>query len=212
MAVRLTDYGCQHAKQGITWDKLTIGLGLRVTRSGTRTWITQLVWPGQRSQSRRALGRYPGLSLDAARTKAREWYDMAREGIDPFQIERSKRAEAEVERGNTFEQVALAYLAARKGIKKRAPLDEREIRRNLISAWGNRPIASITPRDVRQLIEAKLKRGVPYEAKNAWTHLDQIFKRAVHDELIPVSPAASSQSSGVVRKCRHEAARARAER
>ena len=87
MAVRLTDYGCQHSKQGITWDKLSIGLGLRVTRSGTRTWIMQLVWPGQRSQSRRALGRYPGLSLDAARTKAREWYDMAREGIDPFQIE-----------------------------------------------------------------------------------------------------------------------------
>jgi hypothetical protein len=38
---------------------------------------------------------------------------------------------------------------------------------------------------------SKLVKAKPYEAKNAWGHADQIFKYAVHEELIEASPLAS---------------------
>src|SRR5690606_15565350 len=69
-------------------------------------------------------------------------------------------------------------------------LDAREIRRTLIAAWKDRPLASITPRDVRLLI-GKIASRSPWEARNAWGHASLIFKHAVHEELIEVSPMAS---------------------
>ncbi len=196
MAIKLTDAKVENAGPGIIWDTGQTGLGLKVLgkgKSARRVWIMQLVWPGQKFQSKRGIGgEYPSMSLEAARARAHDLYAAAKSGRDLFEEERQAKETAERERAakdeNTFSAVAERYIAER--TNRRAEQDAREIRRMLVAEWSRRPIADITPRDVRQLFE-RLKKHSAYDARNAWGHASGIFKWAVHQELIDVSPLAS---------------------
>jgi len=193
MAKKLSDAFVRGAtRAGITWDAATVGLGLKVLPSGRRTWVMQLRWPGRVAQTRKNIGHYPAMSLEAARERAGELYSQAKAGVDLFAVEEEAKKAAERERvakeQNTFRAVAESYIEGR--TNRRAEADAREIRRMLIGAWGDRPISDIAPRDVRQLFE-RLKKRSAYDARNAWGHASGIFKRAVHEELIEVSPLAS---------------------
>lgn len=188
MAKKLTDAKVRDAKAGMLWDTTT-GLAFKVLPSGKKRWVQQLIWPGQTSQSKRTIGHYPAMSLADARREAERNYALAKEGTDPFEQEREEqraRAEKDARKFGAFAEKFIADRAA----NRRAEIDAREIRRNLIAEWGERPLHSIKPRDVRLLIDAIRKRA-PYEARNVWTHVVQIFKLAVHEELIEVSPCAS---------------------
>ena len=192
MADELTDRAVRNlkprAKEYFVWDGGATGLGIKITPAGRRIWVLQLVYPGGRNPTKRTLGIYPSMGLAAAREKAREWYGLVKAGIDPADIERQRREAADQARASTFGKFAEAFIAKR--TNRRADLDAREIRRTLIAAWKDRPLASITPRDIRQLIGEIAKRA-PWEARNAWGHASLIFKHAVHEELIEVSPMAS---------------------
>lgn len=193
MAKNLTDAAVRNAKRpGIIWDGATTGLGFKVLPSGATKWIMQLRWPGRKAQTRKNIGAYPAMSLEAARKRARELYAQAKDGVDLFAVEDEAKKAAEREQlakqRNTFASVTEDYLKGR--TNRRAEADAREIRRMLVEPWGNRPISSITPRDVRELFNC-LKKRSPYGARNAWGHASGIFKWAVHEELIEVSPLAS---------------------
>ncbi len=177
------------------WDKVAVGLAIRVTPSRSKIWILQTVYPGASTQARRTLGKYPELGVAAARDKAKRWRSWIKDGTDPAQAEEAERerqaAERRIEalkRSNTFGAVAAAYIAGRSN--RRAKADAREIHRMLVTAWGDKPIHKIEPRDVRELLD-KIKMRAPYDARNAWGHAVGIFKQAVHDEVIKVSPCAS---------------------
>ena len=199
MAKRLTEKAVERlrvkAKAYTVWDAQAIGLGLKVTPTGKRIWRLQLKYPGRAAQTKRTLGAYPAMSLSAARAKAVGWYGYVKEGIDPAEIEAEQQREAEQRRraaelanSNTFEGFAEKYVGAR--TNRRAHADGAEIRRLLIKEWGAQPLHTITPRDVRTLID-KVKVRSAYEARAAWTHAVGIFKAAVHEELIAASPCAS---------------------
>ena len=73
MRVQLTDRFCQSAKsteeaQTDYFDATVTGLALRVTSRGTKAWTLLYGSPRRRI----TLGRYPSLSLAAARAKAIE--------------------------------------------------------------------------------------------------------------------------------------------
>jgi integrase len=172
-------------------------LGLKVLPSGKKVWLLQTKFPGHTVQTKRKLGEYPVTSLADARAKAEKWRGLAKKGIDPTEAEEeearekaaARRAEA-LRREHTFAAVAERYVTERQDYR-RARAESQEIER-LIKAWdkSGEPIHKITPRDVRTVIE-KIKQYAPYDARNMWTHLTGIFKKAVHDELIDVSPVAS---------------------
>ena len=194
---KLTDVAVAKCRRpGIKFDAATTGLGLKVLPSGKKLWIMQLRWPGRKVQTRKNIGIYPAMKLGEARRKAETFYAQAKSGIDPFaaaEAERHrKQAEARAEAlkdASTFDSFAEKYIAERAG-NRRAEADAREIRRCLISEWGDRPIHDIAPRDIRLLID-KIKVRAPWEARNCWTHCVGLFKMATHEELIEVSPCAS---------------------
>lgn len=196
MAKRFTEIGVERQREpGIVYDAAQVGLGLKTSPTGKKVWIAQLTYPGHKTQTRRSLGNYPGLSLTEARAKAAKWYSLVGEGIDPAEAEREEREQREavqrakaVARNNTFGKFAEHYIAGR--TNRRATKDAGEIRRLAIPDWGDKPLAEILPRDVRTLID-QVKVRAPFDAKNLWTHLSQIFKLAVHEELIFTSPMAS---------------------
>jgi integrase len=203
MPVKLTDIACQKLKydtatskvNDVTWDLLAPGLGLKVTVAGRKTWLMQAIWPGSKVpvQSRRVLGMYPGMSLDDARRKVRDWRDLIGRGIDPEGVARQHREAAIKQRATTFAGVAAEYIEARNNRKpppRRRVQDAAEINRHLVSHWGSLPITEITPQHVEEVI-GKLAARAPHTAVGMWSHASQIFKFAVFKRYLVASPVAS---------------------
>jgi integrase len=179
------------------WDAATTGLGIKITTSNKRIWVLQLIYPGGRCQTKRTLGRYPGMGLAEARSKATEWYAAVKQGIDPAAVEADQRAANEVKRRaealtreNTFASVAERYIKEHVNGHRRAKKTAGEIRGMLVAAWADKPIAEIMPSDVKLAI-SKIKLRAPHQARQAFTHARTLFKWCVYHDLIVQSPCAS---------------------
>jgi integrase len=92
-------------------DAIVPGLIVRVTDTGKRTLMLKTRFPGSRHPTRRAIGEYGAITLDAARDKARAWHEMIRRGIDPADEEARLLREQERARVNTFAKIAEDYIA-----------------------------------------------------------------------------------------------------
>lgn len=176
-------------------DTVVPGFGVRITDTGAKSYILVARFPPAKHPTRRTIGDVNRVGLAEARRIARSWLEEIAAGVDPRARQLAEQAaalaaaEAEEKRAaNTFGSVAEAFIGQR--TNRRAEADAQEIRRSLVSAWKDRPIASITAADVRRRFEDIKKRSA-YEARNAWGHASLIFKTAVHDGLIEASPLAS---------------------
>ena len=134
MTKRLTEKSIERAtRPKIVYDAGATGLGLKVTPAGRKIWILQLRFPGQKAQSRRTLGQYPGISLAEARAKAERWYQLVRQGIDPEQAEADARAQVEaarraeaLKRKNTVASVAERFISEHIAGQRRADAGARD--------------------------------------------------------------------------------------
>jgi len=151
-----------------TWDAGVPGLGVRTSASGRRTFVLMARFPGSTNPTRRALGVYGELSLEQAREKARKWLELIRKGVDPAIAEEEEKQVELRQRANTFASVVEDYLRLEvighdpaKPRQRRAVEVERHFRRIFVAIWGERPIASISRRDVLPLIESIRDNGTP---------------------------------------------------
>ena len=97
------------------------------------------------------LGRWPRVSLNAARDAARAALDQVAHGVDPAD---KKSAD------NSFESAVALYIERR--VSKLRASTATYTRRELdvaVKAWRGRPLASITRRDVIALIDTAETRG-----------------------------------------------------
>lgn len=124
---------------------------------------------GSNNPTRRALGTYGELTLEQARTKAREWLGMVGRGIDPAIV---------VERERQAASVAEEYIARKVIRTAKARESERDIRNELVSRWGNRPIADISRHDVIRMAE-EIGERAPYQAHNVFGHCRALFNWGV---------------------------------
>jgi integrase len=156
------------------------GFGVRVSETGQKTFILIARFPGSPNPTRRAIGGYPSLSLEKARERARRWRDLVRQGIDPkAEEDRLRRLELRKQK-TTFAAVADEYLERHVKGQRRASDTEREIRKELIAHWGERPIASITREDVVLLVDAVARRPAPYLAHLVLSHARSLFNWAIN--------------------------------
>ncbi|WP_330892888.1 tyrosine-type recombinase/integrase [Ferrovibrio sp.] len=90
------------------------GLYLRVTEGGTRSWIFRYRIDGRMTPRDMGLGRWPDVTLQDAREKARQLRLAKREGIDPIEAARAAKAARMAERAKavTFEEAAGRYVSA----------------------------------------------------------------------------------------------------
>jgi len=98
------------AKAGIYGDGG--GLYLKVTPSGTKSWVFRYWSNGRRHAL--GLGPYHTVTLAEAREKARDQRRLRLDGRDPVTVKRARAAErhAETAKAMTFEQCAKAYIGA----------------------------------------------------------------------------------------------------
>jgi len=155
--VVLTEARCLNTKPGprrrFIPDALCPGLILQITPQGHRSFMLRGIWPGGRNRVRRLLGEVGVLSLENARTQARDWLALLAQGRDP-QLELSERKrQALAENSRTFSIVADAYIADRLRGQRQGARSAREIRDELVTRWGERAVGSISRGDIVQLVD-----------------------------------------------------------
>jgi integrase len=201
------------AAKGKTYDvpdAIVAGFAVRVSETGRRTFVLTARFPGNpvnpktglRNPTRRALGEYGALTLEKARSKARDWLELIRRGIDPaIHEERQRQAELR-QQANTFAAVAEDFIKDKLPSERKGREAERDIRREFMPVWGKRPIAEIAPHDVRAIVKAAKDRGAPYQAHNLLVLARRLFSWAIDQHVygLETSPCDRLKPKAIIGK------------
>ena len=166
------------------WDARVPGLGVRVSKSGTKTFV--LMFRHRGLKRRMTLGRYPQLTLSDARDKAIDALREVAAGSDP--ILRTRR-----EDDVTF-QFAVAvdnYVERHCKAHNRASTareSERSLRKHFVGRWGRRDVRDIEPRHINEILDALVAAGTPSEANHALGIIKTFFRWCVDRDMLAVSP------------------------
>ena len=186
------------------WDTTTKGLGLRVSRTGARSWvmIVRSLKAGEWTQQRVTLGTYPAVSLADARKAAVEARTRAEQGQDPADGTKTQRKALETASRNTFAAVRDEFLVKYRGRQNRrpAPRTLAEIKRvlssDLFAAWTDRPLAEVTRRDVLDVLDVLVERGAEVMANRTLAYLGMLCAWAIDREIIKADPTDAIKKPG----------------
>lgn len=188
---KLTDKTIKNAKapetgRAMLWDSVVAdetslpgSFGLRVTAKGVKSWIIMYriedpKRPGKVKQQYRKVGSYPSLSLAMARETAREALKLAGQGIDPIQAkEAEKREVASVKSVREAVEVFIKRYAKQKNRSWEEV--QRVFNVYIIPKMGERPLPSITPTDIHDVLDALMDAGHPYMANRVFAHTRKFF-------------------------------------
>jgi integrase len=170
-------------------DALVPGLRVHVTPNGFKSFMLKVRFPGAKYAARRLVGEVGLITLDQARTTAREWLGLIRNGVDPAAELAAQQQRAQAEQQLTFEVVAELYIKQKLARARQRKRSAQEIRKELIPVWGARRINSFQRGDVIRLIdqirdrmdrsaEARGQRATYAQARHVFTHIRAIFNFA----------------------------------
>ncbi|EYD75589.1 hypothetical protein Rumeso_02841 [Rubellimicrobium mesophilum DSM 19309] len=170
-------------------DAALSGLYLVVQPSGVKSWALRYRFAGK--PAKLTLGRWPVMGLAEARSAAAEAIQHVEHGTDPSvakKVTKAKRLEVQLSERDKVrtlvEQFDKRHLSSlRSGKQVRQHLD-----RFVVSAWGERDIASITRRDVIDLLDGVVDSGRATTANRVRAYLSGFFNWAVAREILEVAP------------------------
>ncbi len=177
---KLTDARAQKAAPGDHSCSETGGFFLRVSKTGSRTWMVRgdLYAPGPRRSKRvfirqvkKALGRFPEMDVFTARADALAFLKMLRAGEDPSPAHRAVKTlgdawDAKIEHDTLY---------------NRAPTTIKQFARQkmYVERWLHRPLDSITEADVRALFKEMSTENGLSMANGVLTSIKTVFN--MHD-------------------------------
>ncbi len=167
------------------------GFGVRVTDRGTISFVVRKRLPKDRHATLRTIGEFPVWKVGPAREKAAEWLRLIEAGRDPQVEQERAQLEAQRRRKTTFRAVANDFIAGKLSKERKGAEVAREVRNELIEAWGDLPLTDITDEHVAGLVKRKA-RTAPGQARNLLGTAKRLFQWAVdqRDYGIKISPAA----------------------
>jgi len=200
--IRLTDAAVQRLKsdkpQTDYWDTHSPGLGIRVSKKGTKTWCIRcrVLVNGQKKLKRFNLDRYPAMSLKKARETAGKAFDAAASGDNPADVIGPKKIEVKAEQSlNSFAAVRDEFLdkyRTRKNTKPK-PRTLEEMRRTLTSdrlkGWKTRPLHEITKGDVIDILDGLIDEGKEARANTYLVHIRMMMNWAEGRGKIEIPPS-----------------------
>ena len=167
-------------------DTRCVGLTLRVTSNGVKSWSFRFRARGATSPSRVTLGIYPDIGLGKAREQAAAMRRAVAIGVDPAEHKRESRGGAKM-----FGALADRYLKEHADRHKRpasAAADHRNLNKHVLPKWRNRPYASIRRADVIELVEGIIGAGKSTLANRVQALISKIFSFAVDASLRDDNP------------------------
>jgi integrase len=133
-------------KRSLVWDAQVPGLAVRVTDKGKKTFTLVVRYPGSQNPAPRSLGTYGTITLETARSKARDWLALIASGTDPATSEVMRRA-------NTLMAISEEYFRRDgKGLRTGAAR-RRVIERLVYPTLGSRPISDIRRSEIIRLLD-----------------------------------------------------------
>ena len=158
------------------------GLALRVGYGGAKSFILFYRYAGK--LRRETLGRWPEISLGAARERWRRTREAVARGDDPLGANGKVPAlafEAVVEEWLRRDVVPRCRASSAYGV-------QRLVEHDLLPAWRGRRIDTIVKHDVLMLLDAIVDRGAPAKARRVYVHAHRLFKWCAGRGIIDVNP------------------------
>ena len=162
--------------------KICRGFGVKVMASSKKTYVVSYYFAGIEREY--VIGDAKDIRCAAARKKAREIRQKAKDGIDP-QAERVAAREAP-----TVKDLAARY--AEDHLPKKRPgsqrNDEAMLRQWIVPQLGAMKVAAVRPKDVEDLHRRITKLGTPIRANRVVALLSKMFSLAIRWDMRPDNP------------------------
>jgi len=156
------------------------GLVLQVTPNGSKLWRMRYRYGGKEKMI--SLGRYPEVSLKAARDRRdQERMDLS-EGIDPSEARRSQQREAIERSTNTFKTAAVAWYTQkhmREVVEAHAIRNWRRLQIYALPRLGSLPTREITPPVVLSVLREIDDQGRTETAHRVKALIGQVMRYAI---------------------------------
>lgn len=161
------------------------GLYLTVQpKTGAKTW--QVRYRAAGVQRRMKLGTYPALTIKEARARAGEIFLEAQSGADPAaEVRAAKKEKPKDTVAAALDDYAKRHLAKLKRPEHPKAMLDRFVR----TAWGERPISSVTRADVRDLIDDVAPIGKGSTANLLLRYLKAFLNWCMDRDLIDANPS-----------------------
>jgi integrase len=178
----------------ITWDAQVIGLGVRVTAAGHRSFV--LDYRTRSGRRRRfTIGSFPDWSMAGAREEARRLKRAIDQGGDPL-------AEIEHERGSpTVTDLIERFVDEH--VSRKRPRTQYDyanmLQKHVRPAFGRMKVAEVTFRDVDALHRRITKNGQATQANRVITMVAKMFALAIRWQMRADNPA-----EGIERNVEHK--------
>lgn len=160
------------------------GLQLLVKPEGNATWVMRYRLDGRRRET--GLGAYPEVTIAEARQAAEDARRLVRQGVDPVDSKRARRAASidaarrDAAQSVTFKDAADATIAAKRdGWKsaKHAAQWEATLAQHIYPRLGSKPVAGINLEDVLAALRP-IWTATPETASRVRQRLETIFDHA----------------------------------
>jgi integrase len=149
------------------------GLHLLVTPAGGRLWRMRYRHGGRESMI--GLGSYPDVSLKAARARRDEARKLLGSGGDPAAVRRAERAG----RANTFEAIAVEWLAKQPFSAATLEKAEWTFKDLLFPYLGSRPITELSAPEILHVLRRLESRGKHETAHRTKQRVSQVIRYAI---------------------------------
>jgi len=181
------------------------GLYLLVQPSGALLWRFRYRRCG--IERKLSLGSFPDITLQQARRKRDEAKAELEDGIDPVEEKRQRRLKAELAAQTTFGLVAEEYIQKmeREG---RSPATIKKARwfLELLSGIAKRPIASVTPHELLDVLKRVERRGHHETAVRLRAFAGRVFRYGFATLRTEKNPADILRGALTVPRVKHHAA------
>ena len=170
------------SREGEYTDSETIGLKLRVSKSGRRFFQHRYRYLGRKKCM--TLGEFPHVTLQEARKRVSENKALLARDIDPSEERQHRRNELNLE-----EFVVAYYLPEAHLRKKTVQNDIYRLKSRILPAMGKLRLSSITARDITAFHAKERERNSATSANQYLALLKTILTMAVRLSMLEKSPA-----------------------
>lgn len=165
------------------------GLYLEVTPTGGRWWRYKFRYAGK--EKRLSLGTYPEVGLAEARAKRDDMRRQIRNGVDPSEQRRARKAAIMSGQTNSFEDVAREWhaVASHDWTERYTTNVIRRLEINVFPYLGHKPVAAIAPAEILDTMRRLTCRSKVYTAHRVLEICKNVFSYAVRTGRRDANPA-----------------------
>ncbi len=167
------------------WEDNGRGLGIRVSRSGGKSWVFMYRFDGK--PRRMTFGKFPQVSLADAHQKRADALKRLEEGVDPGAVHQGELSARRV--APTVAEFSVTYIEQYARPRKRSwEEDERILQKDVLPKIGRLKIEDVRRRDILNVLDSVSARGAPIAANRTLAVVRKMFNYALGRDVLQANP------------------------